>query len=445
MNAAQFPIGSNRWFAQMRQPDPPAPKPPPEPSEVPIYSIEIVDRDAVAKVDPLWPAVFPMWASLTEPTDLRDGDRIIARIAPAADGEAASGNLNLDGYDLLVSQLGVDDSSETTSAHELEGAAAMAIAMRDLPRLGRGLGAFRGEHEARLRMVEAIGRSYGMSPDSIARVTGRPFVARRSLLTPCSAVPALDAAKAAVAEARAKAQAEAEAIAAEAARPKSLGELGLEGIEVRTDSLALPRDPMGRPSCEPWIGAVASWTDGPHAYFVFRRVDGLDLPAFNEPGMRSLRADELVPSGVKLSPTWIEPSKSTVGFLLEVRARFGGAAIDRGPIDHARFNTKHVDRVRELAERTAPVSVSIMRGDYWRWQWAIGLAVRGWLCDPAVVSQVFVEAHAKSVRASGMRNIELAHYSDDPFGCLKFVDSGEVSIGCMLKPEPSQPTKKGRK
>lgn len=278
------------------------------------------------------PAVV-LFARGTAPLEVRVGDDVVATFKPTHSAPEGTGPaLSIAAYEALVAACGYDDDGETSPRYEAEGRAAMQEALPPDSML-TPVRTWRGEVEARLRQAEAIGRSYGMSASAIEAVVGRPFVARRSLLPPMARARELDAQRT-VAEEQA---AVAVAIAAPA-KPRTAAELGIDGVAVRLSRLGIVAP-------EPFPGARTLWVSAEERFYGWLALPGMRTPTFDRDGVRSLRADELVPLDAQrvLEPGWAE--------LHWLRARRAEAGLDFGAMTD--FANDVSDVAREFVAKHA--------------------------------------------------------------------------------------------
>ena len=359
------------------------------PAAMPVYRVEIHDGVPCLALDPMLLAIVPIWASPAVALAIlgSDGSPLFT-LTPVEAGTPPTGDLSLAAYELVTSQHGHDDDTGETSDHwVLEGHEAMAAALEGLESLGSGLKGWRGEPESRLRQVEAIGRWYGLTPARIAEITGRPFVARKSLLPTCGMARQLDAQRADHVVAQRQAAVATESARVEALRPRTLAELGVEGICVRRDRVAT--DALANPhngDAPPWFGAFPLFVSNAEVWWGWKSVAGLELPAFDEHGARSLRGDLLVPPGMR-EP--VELTAPAFAFLRALRQRFG-VGLDFGPV--ASFIEPTVEvlaRAKAIARRhvrafsdVPPMTIIHVQ------RIAADLIVRGLLIDPIAATVV---------------------------------------------------------
>ena len=409
-----------------------------------LYAIEKLDAAALNDLDPLWPAVFPLWADLADGAELTHDGAPIGRIKRSEESRRRAGDLALRGYELLVEQHGKDDDGETDDRWTSEGMAAMRTVLVDMAPLG-SLGDWRGEREVRFRQAEAVGRAYGMAGDAVASVTERPFTKRRSLLTACSAARALEQRARIAAEAARVAKASHEAARVEAARPRTCRELDIEIISVDASPARGPRfieNPRdGRQinaALAPFEGAGLAWMTDTHLFFGFRRIAGLDIPLFDHLGVRVLGRDEPVPPTVRVR----EPTREDAGFAMSARARHCDASV-LGPIAHERFSAVAIDRARALAMQWVSQVGNVTSTTAWRWYWALEAAVRGLLVRPDVAASHFVQVRAGAGvggrRAQG--HASPPDWSSDPLAemALKFTLRGSIAPGALLEHQADAP------
>jgi hypothetical protein len=295
----------------------------------PAWRVETLDRDAATTLDPLFPSVVPLWAAGTEPLVLRVGDVDVVRLHPVDAGTAADGELTLEVLELLVEQHGFDDKGEDAGGAWVEqGRAEMALAMPG--RLLRGgLPHWRGEDEQRLRQAEAVGRSFGMTGEEVAEVTGRALVPRRVMLEPMGRARELERQRAEAEEAAVRAEAAAAVVDTEALRPRTWRELGAQAVRVARERFGTVGE------SEPFCGAVRVARDEKTLTYAWRVLPGLALPVFAEQEIATVDLDEVAPL---LDRPLAEIDGNACRFLRMARARH--MRIDSGPIAREAFGER---------------------------------------------------------------------------------------------------------
>ena len=351
-----------------------APPRPAPPSPPPCYTATILDEAKARQIDPLFPSVFPLWAAGTSPLEIGGG---AVRIEPVDQGTPIVGDLSIDAYECLIKEHGAADTGDVSGEWDDDGARAVREAVHDSAMRGQQLRVWRGEVESRIRQAEAIGRWFGMSPAAIAAVTGRPYIPRASMLPTCDRARDLTA-KREASELAARQEAEqAAALAREAARPRTLMELGIEAVAVRRDRVVV--------APEPFAGAALLWsTDVEHVYG-WRHLLGLELPAGEVDGIRVLGRDELAPPTCRPVP---EPTLAAVGFAMSLRARLG--AFSTGPV--LEFTDAALDAGRALAAASVRYLIASPTADYWRAGYLVRVLVRRMQIRPDVAVHVLLEA-----------------------------------------------------
>jgi hypothetical protein len=445
-----------------------------------LATTEILDAEAVRAIDPLWPSLFPLWSTLTSPAELRNGDNVIARIAPTDAGQRPVGDLSAAGYAALCAAFGTDDTADTDDRWTVEGQAAMRAVLADMPR-GQ-LPTWRGELESRMRQAECVGRLYGMSPEAIASVTGRTYVARKGLLPTCGRAHELAERKRVADEAAAIAKVAAEEAAAETARPKTLRELGAEGLEVKKGRVGARRDPISRREIvEPFEGAwrwcVGETDDA--VYFAWMAPAGLELPVFEADGARVLRREEIPPIPL---PTLVDATADALKYIREMRGRFG--TYDTGPI--VQWSSLGVDRAKALAAAFASslsTSPAPTGSSAWVRGWLCSAVVRGLRVRPDVAAAIIAEeAERAALAASSLampRHVRMTDAGEDERAmafevmrdramenytraerdfllqsagrseiealCVKAASGGDISAGALLDERPPAAAAKSKK
>jgi hypothetical protein len=411
--------------------DPGVDAPPPGAAPAPLGTIVMLDRSAVLEVDPLFPKIFVLVGAPVEAKELQRDGKTVATLIAAEPGKVTL-DLSLEGYEWIVDQLGSDDTGEVCDRWLVEGEAEMRHVIRDPP--SGPLRSWRGEPEVRARQAEAVGRSYGMPAAAIAAVTGRPYTPRRSLLPTADRAHALDEQKRVADQAEAEAKTAAEAARIEAARPKSLAELGVEVItceKARATSNDLA-DHM------PYRGARLLGQDAGRTYWGFQRVQGLDLPeGFEQLGVRVLRQTDIVPPFLLPAP---EANVADASFAKTIRARSGGE-YDLGPIAASRFTDRGLDLARGLVKRFRRGLVVFSPNDPFAWRslWLVEAIVRGVLIRPDVAAHLVVsernlmQAHAEELQSDPLSDVVASQ-------AVLFAARGDISAGSLLEPEPAATT-----
>jgi hypothetical protein len=288
-----------------------APPAAPEARELlPMMACEVLSRELWGPVDPLQPDTFPdaAWGGGgTAPLDVVVDGVVAARFTRTESAPWSSGTyeLALDAYVPLCEQHGSADTGESAEgAWDAEGAAAMREVLPPAAMLLQPMHDYRGSLEVRLRIAEARGRDHGMTPEAIASVTGRPYVARKSLIPPCGRSRELEeqrrdremkAAEGAKAAAAAAAQ-------IEIARDRTFAELRVCAVAVKIGRLAdglttaqvFARTHQWRTS-EPWTGASVLFATADEVYYGHRVVPGCAMPKFSRDGVRSIDPSEIAP------------------------------------------------------------------------------------------------------------------------------------------------------
>jgi hypothetical protein len=302
-----------------------------------LFVAEVHAPDVVVKLDPLvrTGSVIRLVAPFTEPVTVNVDGAPAFTLTPTDRGQPAI-EPTLALYEAILDSAGVKDNGETTDAFVAEAIAAMRAVLKDPPRAPLSL--YREENLSRIRQAHSVGRSYGLTPNVIAEITGYVFTKGKLLVPPMRDAKRLaDAARAAAKEA--EKQAAAFAVAeAERTRARTVGELGLDGVVVRRNRLASASE-------APWSTATPAWEDGGlFVVYAWPKLHGLALPLFEDDGVRSLRPEEHVPSGARPAK---EVPHLAIAFIREVRSRHG-KGLDMGAIPRSRFTLEHIDRAREL-------------------------------------------------------------------------------------------------
>ena len=341
--------------------------------------------DAPKSIDPIFPRTFPLFASPAVAFEIRKGEDL-ATIEPALPSSAFDSWLDLESYELLVEQHGKEDSGEVSGAHDELGAVAMGEVLQGRRERELGLPHWRGEDEVLLRQAEALGRSWGLSPVAIERVTGRAYAPRKSLLPCCEKSKELDVAKAEAAKVQAEQERVAEAARVEAARPRTFSERpDLTGVHVKKSRVRTG------PEVAVFHGAhTLSLTPYDGGDLVgFEAIEGHELPAFDEDGVRTLRPDEVVPTMHPVLP----PDIHSFLWTCERRLQFG-KDLDFGLIAKSRLRCDDdtVAIVEAIAQRYQ-TRLTSDRGptSIWWHRVAAELAVRGALCRPDVAAVILAK------------------------------------------------------
>ncbi len=388
-----------------------------DPSGPPLACVEIVDASACQALDPIMPKVAPLWWAATKPQELRQGDTVVARVSPTDAGQKVTLDLVPAMLELIAECCGHEDTGEVSTEWEADGEAAVTAVLADFP--SGHLRTWRGEPETRNRQAEAVGRAYGLSPAVLAKLTGRPYTPRRSLLPTLSMAKRLAEKHAALEAEAARAKAEEEAARIEAARPKSLTELGIEVIEV-----ARSRAITGQDSLQPYPNALCIGATDSHMFWGFRVIEGLECPAFETNGVRMLRRDETF-IGKTIA---VDPSTFDAIWARTVR-RQHGSGYDTGPITV--FTDRGLDRARELVSRwRLRLRWNKFSPDAFRASWLVEALVRGLKVRPDVATRMLVAA-----RGDGSAE----HWLEDTLAgeCVLAAQRGDISAGALLEPEPA--------
>jgi hypothetical protein len=276
---------------------------------LPMMACEVLSRELWGPVDPLQPDTFPdaAWGSGgTAPLDVVVDGVVAARFTRTESAARSSDayELAVDAYVLLCEQHGTEDSGESAEgAWDAEGAAAMREVLPPAAMLLHPMHDYRGSLEVRLRIAEARGRDHGMSAEAIGAVTGREYIARKSLIPICGRAKELEEQRR-DRETKAAEGAKAAAAAAqiEIARDRTFAELRIAVVAVKIGRLAdglttaqvFARTHQWRTS-EPWAGAAVLFATDDEVYYGHRVVPGCAMPKFSRDGVRSIDPSEIAP------------------------------------------------------------------------------------------------------------------------------------------------------
>jgi hypothetical protein len=361
--------------------------------KLPLWSCTVLDAAAARSVDPCAPSVFPFFATGTEAITLRVGEVEAFRLTPIDAGTPTTGHIGLDFFDLICEQQGFADSGEDAGeAWVKEGTAAMEAAM-PTGASGGGLAAWRGENEAARLQAQAIGRWYGMTAEEIMKVTGVPFVVRKTMLEPMARARVLSEARAEADANAAAARASATRVKIEAERPKTWLELGAQGLRVK-------RDRCGVVAPEPFVGACLLHDTADSLVFGWRPLPGLSVPAgFYDAGIEVIPLDEIAPQ-LELRPPLGRvaiPELDTRALVFVRALRAKAMVIHAGPIAKAAFGDRGLVRACQLADEYADIflrPVTVPNG--WRRGWLLEAIVRGCLVRPDLATMIVYSVLGKS-------------------------------------------------
>ncbi|HSY22755.1 MAG TPA: hypothetical protein VK841_11600 [Polyangiaceae bacterium] len=323
-------------------------------SHHPCIRIEKLDKRIADELDPLLlNDCFPFWSRLEGPTVVHVKDVEALRVIPCEPGTEPTANLCLDVDRVIVTEYGVDDSGEVSEEWVTEGrAAARSVLVNPPPRLG--LPGFREEREVRIRQCENVARWYGLAPNLIAELTGRPYEPRKGMLPACGKAKSLSMA-------RAKERAQAERAAAEERtrldeerRPaKTLGEHSLTGVAVPHDGLT--QVPLA-------LQTRATFVQGDETIILWPTLSefGLELPHVEFAGCRVLPADFAPAIRAHALDAMHAATVDVYGLTLNVRRRF--MKHDRGPIAAEQWTKSGEAIAKNLAARWAHVFYTPLNG-----------------------------------------------------------------------------------
>jgi len=355
----------------------------PAPRKVPMMTCEVLEPALWSPVDPLQPTVFPdpRWGSGTSTLDVMVGDVVASSFRPtdSAPWDAHLYALSLDAYELLVSQHGAEDTGETSGAFDTEGVAAMQEALPPAGMFEHPIHDWRGSLEVCTRVAEARGRHHGMSPESVASVTGRAYVPRKSLLATCGRARELEQQRAERDERAKAAEAQAVEIVAEAAREKTVGERRIVVFAVRRDRFG------SAAGLEPWYRAPMLWQTEEELFFGFKAVLAVHAMPFARDSIRLLYPHELVPA---FASEVNEPGRPELEFLHATRVEAG---LNFGPVTALQTTVPLV--ALELIAAHAPALMSASPQLFWRTTWIAEVLVRSELrCRADVALQALLSA-----------------------------------------------------
>ena len=365
----------------------------------PTVIIEILDREVARDINPCRNSgdVVNFWG-LTEPTTIKHEGVEVYRLVPAPDDVDANSWITRDEDDVIRAALGVDDTTESSAEFLDPGAAAIRDVLAGMPR--GTMPEVQGCPDVRLTQAEDVGRWFGMSPNEIAKHTGRDFKPHKLLLHPGAKANSL-ALHRAKAEAAAAAQAEvlrAEMLERTTPNARPLGEIagGLEAIVVPLGDVAV-QVPLALQTVAPlWQD-----TDG-RTYFVWRSVPGMRAPECQFAGASVLPPSHVVAlAPAKRLDDAPEPSQDVVGLVTELRRKHL-PALHRGKVQE--FGKLRVEGARALAGMWADALYQPRHGQRWRAQWLLEAVVRGYLVTaPLAVALVWEALVAKHEEATGTK------------------------------------------
>jgi hypothetical protein len=294
---------------------------------------------------------------------------------------------------------------------------------------------FREEREVRLRQCESVGRSYGLAPQTIESITGRPYEPRKSMLPACGKAKSLSMV-------RAKEQAQAErAEAEERARLdaertpnwKALGDVCLSAVAVplRDIEVQVPRS----------LAAMSpDWTDEKGtAFFVWREIIGLPLPAgASFAGCSVLDPSHIIPCvPARRIDEVREPTFEIFELVVRLRRKFLPDA-DRGPIET--WSTGGLEGAKALVASRVHAIHSQMHGQTWIPRHIVECVVRGFLIAPAKGARLLLDAldgeHARLTGGRPMRVKGKPIGSIPAFANLRQRGELEVKGGGSFDTEP---------
>jgi hypothetical protein len=337
------------------------------------------DAAGVTALDPLLRDgdVLAVWADGAAPLLATKDGKPILTLHPTDSGQEITGVLVSGLLDLLVAEHGIDDDGKVDDRYRAEGIAAMRVVLDGAPE--SPFDVHRGARAARLRMAESVGRAYALAPGSIEAVTGRPFVVAKILHRPGARANELLATHAAREQEARAALAQAEAARVESMRPRTVAELGLDGVAVLRRRIAA--------APEPFAGAASTWGTSTELIFAWQAVRGFELPPFADSGVRSLSGDELAPldAGAAGEMDW-----RVAEFVRDVRGRFG--TFDTGPVTSVPPTATTVAQAKTIAKRYARGFVDAIPTLYWHQRLAVELICRGLLIAPVHAAVILYEA-----------------------------------------------------
>lgn len=340
-----------------------------------LFRVDVINAEAVFGLDPLLASgdVLQLVANFTEPLTVEIDGEPAFTLTPTDAGQPAK-TPSLDVLEAIIASAGVDDDGEESTEWEDLAIAAMRAV---LSKSTKGpMAEFRGETAAIRIMAASAARSYGAAPDLISK-NGAAYTPRRLLLPPMHHATRLAERARRAAEDADRAEAEFAAAQVEARRPRSLADLGLDGVVVRKGRLAATSE-------APFYGAVPIYESATEAFYAWRRFPGLTLPTFDDGGVRSMVRDEPLPPFNRVFAS--EPSNWAAGFIQDVRARYGKH--DTGPVPRDRFTNAGIGRAREfLATRGDWLLIdvaSMARG--FRQRLAMECLVRGFCLRPDIAA-----------------------------------------------------------
>jgi len=346
------------------------------------FRFQVLDADVLGSIEASpWPAsgILRLAAPWTEArTIYRDG-RVAFLLLEPTDAVDDALDLPLALYQAIVDSEGDDAGPDSTDLWLAEGEAWARAALVRMPS-----GVFerwQGCRAARLAQVrDRLLRGYLMPPGVVERITGVPITEVRGLFPIGHDANRLAEAARAAADALATAKAAAETIRIEAARPRSLAELGIEMVAARKDRTDTAT------TLEPFPISPVGETEE-EVLYAWKSIPAMELPAFSINGVRSLAAAEFPPA--PMGPV-LEASPHVLGFLTRIRARFG-VGLDFGPVDDSLWTDRHVTRARELARQHAGLFLAHPTPHTaWRSGWLVELLVRGLLVRPDIAAELLL-------------------------------------------------------
>ncbi|HEY3817318.1 MAG TPA: hypothetical protein VGL81_09115 [Polyangiaceae bacterium] len=336
------------------------------PAALPVY--EVADPTAL---DPVHPWRFHLWTVGAPVLTVTNGEAS-TELKPIDAGVPVDGHLSLIDYERIVEQHGTEDTAGESSPEWLADGRAAMLDM-DRARPSSALAGFRGELEAWRRQQEAVGRGFALPPEEIAKVTGRPYTPRKSLV-PAGIYAKRLAAEKVEREARAvELAAQAEAARIEAARPRTLAERNAWGFEVRLGGIHEPPAQLG--------SVPFSYALKESRFVLVEAIPGLTLPVLDLQSFRVMRADELIPGNAR-------PPARPYASVYELACRL--VEIDRGTADSGpvgTFFTALEPDDHALLDDAARWARGCTPGDRWRRVHSVELLCRGRMLRPDLVAR----------------------------------------------------------
>jgi hypothetical protein len=352
-----------------------------------LYRFTPIDAAALAELDPVMPTAAVLYRFPSTGPEAAFEVPGLFRAEPIGAEGKPDGALSLATMERVLEEVGYEDDGVSTDDFITEGTTAARPYMPT--NLSSLLSLFRGEHNARLYIVESICRSFGMSPSAVSALTGREYKPGKLLIPSGLHCDRLRESRRAAVEAAEQTAKLAAAMAAERARPRSLRELGYEGIAVKQRLGVVVQNPL-----QPH----KNWNDegeGSEGFLLWHAVPGLELPEGWQSEHGYVRA---LPSSHTVAPdTWGHPfSPDVLAFVL--RARRSAGFREDLPIES--FTLEGVELGEKLLEASRQL---VLNGETWKRQILAQQLTRGLRIRPDKVIEMIV---------SRIDRLHKGHYPD---------------------------------